>query len=82
MLKEIEKHVRKIIEENVDTEISAMIMDSNKSLEDFGINSISYIKIIVAIENQFEFEFADEDLDMKNFKTLGNLISYISQKVT
>lgn len=42
-----------------------------------GINSISFIKIVVGIETEFEFEFNDEDLDFGKFKTIKDLVVYV-----
>ena len=37
-------------------------------LEFIGINSIDFVKIVVDLEEYFEFEFDDEDLDYKKFE--------------
>ena len=47
------------------------------SLFDMGINSISLIKIIVMIEQEFGIIFRDEDLVNENFETVNDLLDYI-----
>lgn len=51
------------------------------SLEAVGINSVGFIRLVVAIENQFGFEFDDEMLNMELFQVIGDLISYIERKI-
>lgn len=45
------------------------------------IDSITFIKIVVAIEREFGFEFDDEKLLITEFPTIKSMISYIDRKV-
>lgn len=49
-------------------------------LIDLGINSITFIRIIVELESYFNFEFEDEDLDYKNFEYIDDVCRYIANK--
>ena len=51
-------------------------------MKDMGINSISFIQIVVDIEETFGFEFDDEDLDYEKFRTMDDLYEYIDTKST
>lgn len=51
-------------------------------LSDLGINSISFIKIIVALEEKFNFEFDDEDLDYEKFEYFSDLCAYINNRIS
>lgn len=53
--------------------------DLNKSFIDLGINSIAFIELAVLVEDEFEFEFSDDMLDIEMFKNVGALINYIKQ---
>lgn len=46
-------------------------------LEFAGINSIDFVKIVVDLEEYFEFEFDDEDLDYKKFEYISDVCKYI-----
>ena len=46
-------------------------------LEFIGINSIDFVKIVVDLEEYFEFEFDDEDLDYKKFEYITDICNYI-----
>ncbi|HEX2925006.1 MAG TPA: acyl carrier protein [Ruminiclostridium sp.] len=45
-----------------------------------GMDSIKAIKMIVEIERKFGISVPDEDLDMKNFKNVEVIASYIIMK--
>lgn len=78
----IEQKIRQIIKENI--EISIPLQDFWMDFEfiDIGINSITFIKIIIDIENEFNIEFSDEDLDYNKFSNLGSLVLYVQNKVS
>ena len=52
----------------------------NKKLHEMGINSILFVKIVVALENHFNFEFDDEDLNYDKFETMNDVYEYIKEK--
>lgn len=45
-----------------------------------GMDSVSCIKLIVAIESEFGFAFDDEDLNMDNVKTINSIAGYIQDR--
>ncbi len=53
-------------------------MDLNSA----GINSITFVSTIVALENKFDFEFDDEMLVITKFPTLKSMIKYVESKIT
>jgi acyl carrier protein len=44
------------------------------------MDSITLIALIGAIEEQFNFEFDDEDLNMEKFKSIKKIIKYVEEK--
>ncbi len=65
------------IRERVSDNIS-LDMDLNSA----GINSITFVSTIVALENKFDFEFDDEMLVITKFPTLKSMIKYVESKIT
>ncbi|MFR1757636.1 MAG: phosphopantetheine-binding protein [Eisenbergiella sp.] len=53
----------------------------NEKLNDLGINSLIFIRIIVEIEEKFDFEFDDEDLDFEKFTYLSDVCNYVEIKI-
>lgn len=56
-------------------------LEKNDDLTQLYINSIVFIKIVVELENAFEIEFEDAELDFKRFKSLTTLSDYVEKLV-
>lgn len=56
-------------------------ISADEDLTIYGINSISFIKIVVEIEKVFGFEFDEEELDYAKYNTLDKLIFYVKSKL-
>lgn len=54
-------------------------VNSETLLDELGVNSISYIKIVVALEEQFEIEFDEDDLEFGMIKSIGDLIKIVEK---
>ena len=70
-----------IVKENseIARQLEKLTLETN--LKDLGIDSISFIKIVVAIETEYEIEFEDEQLDANEFTTLGALAAYVESRI-
>lgn len=72
-----EKVIKEIIQDIL--QITDMDNQMDLSFETVGINSIDFIKIVVAIENELEIEVIDEALNISNYSTVGKFIERILQ---
>lgn len=61
---------------------SSADLSPDDDLTDLGINSLLFVKIAVALENEFDIEFTDEDLDIQKFKTVGDIVGYVDGKIS
>ena len=59
----------------VDIEEDDITMDS-KIADDLGADSLDVVDLIMAIEDEFEVEIPDEDIE--NIKTVGDVVNYIN----
>ena len=75
---EIYQKLIEIFNDNLDTEISD---DISATLETYDINSIAFIKIIVAIEDAFDIEFDNKNLDIRSFNTIKDIETYVKEKL-
>ena len=50
-------------------------------LKDIGIDSISFIKIVIAIEEKCHMDFDDEMLIVTKFPTIKTVIEYVETKI-
>ncbi|MDR0404892.1 MAG: acyl carrier protein [Oscillospiraceae bacterium] len=57
---------------------SAVINDDTSLLE-IGIDSVEFITMIIALEEEFNIRFEDTQLVYDNYKTIGQLVSIIEQ---
>jgi acyl carrier protein len=44
---------------------------------ELGIDSVSFIQLIVEMENEFDIEFSDDDLMISEFETIKDLVARI-----
>ena len=57
-------------------------IDNKSSLvDDLALDSIQMIGLITALENEFEIELEDEDLDLQHFSTINSLAEFVQQKL-
>lgn len=81
MHNEIEIKVIKTLSELLaDTKTESDIrLDDN--LIELGLNSITFIKLVVMLESEFECEFEDENLDYTRYVTLRDIVKYLADKI-
>lgn len=75
----IDSIVREIIDNVVNLENPIEKVNSGDNLFLLGMDSLDCVKVIVALENKFDFEFEDEDL-AENFQSINSITRYISTK--
>lgn len=54
-------------------------INSEITLDELGLNSITFVKIVVELEDQFDIEFDDDRLVMSKFKSLKEISEYIEK---
>lgn len=52
---------------------------SSKLQEDLGLDSLDIIELVMKIEDEFEIEINDEDAE--NWRTLGDILNTVNEKV-
>lgn len=74
----VEEQVKKIIAQSL--EVNETVLDE-KELLYIGLNSLTFITIIVGLEEYFEIEFDDNDLNYELFSTVEDIIKYVRDKL-
>jgi len=78
---ELKKVERKVIETfSMILGEEANISQDGK-IKDLDIVSMDFIKIVVALETAFDFEFDDDKLNVRGFTILQDLINYIYESI-
>ena len=66
--------VKAILAEQFDVEEDKITADTDLQ-EDLGADSLDVVDLLMSIEDEFEVEIPDEEIE--NIKTVGALVSYI-----
>ena len=72
----IREQLAKLAEENLDIDTSDL--DFETKISDMDIDSIDLVDFIMVIEEEFDIEFSDEELD--EIETLSDIVSLIESK--
>ena len=51
-------------------------------IDDLGMDSITFISIVVEIESHFDIEVPDEMLMLENFKSVDNIVSIVENELS
>ena len=78
-LSDIQKRAFNVIAANLDSKIDNVTLET--AFAGVGVDSITFITIVVALEGEFDFEFDDEKLLITEFPTIRAMINYVESKV-
>lgn len=68
----IKQIVREVTEEDVDVKLDS-------EFKGIGLNSISFIRMVVAVEEKYGIEFDDEYLDYGRYNTFSDFCIYVER---
>lgn len=74
---DIESTIKTIIIEQLNIELDKTMILQDTNLQEAGMDSIKFIKMIVEIENTFDIEYPDEKLLITESGTLKQVIEII-----
>lgn len=77
---ENQKRILEIIKEYLGNLSEEITLSTN--LAKAGIDSIASVKMLVALEAEFDFEFEDEMILISKYPTIKSLIDYVEEKGT
>lgn len=69
--------IKAILAEQFDEEEDSITTDTSLT-EDLGADSLDLADVLMAIEDEFEVEIPDEDIE--NIKTVGDIVDYIEAR--
>ena len=70
----VREKVKAILAEQFDVEEDKITVDTDLQ-EDLGADSLDVVDLLMSIEDEFEVEVPDEEIE--NIKTVGALVNYI-----
>ena len=72
---DIKRQIREIIEK------FCIIQNKLGDDDTFAVDSVTFLKIIIEIEDIYHIEFDSDKLDVNNFNTLSRLEQYVRRKI-
>ena len=77
----IKKQSLEVIEEVI-PELDADNLDTSASItDDYDVNSVSIIKLLVGLEDKFNVEFDDSELALNKYKSFDDVIESVEKKM-
>lgn len=78
---ELKEKIRKFIESNlVVFEDEAEFNDSDNIFEMGFVNSLFAMKLVSYIEQEFDIEVDNDDLEISNFSSVDRIVEYVEKK--
>jgi acyl carrier protein len=78
----IEDRLKKMIVERLFLKISPETIEDDKSLiEEYGVDSVSLLELVVGLEEEFGIQVGDEEFSVENFQTVNALASFVKEKL-
>ena len=81
MVNNFESRIREILAEIIDFQIPVSQIDIYDELKDLGMDSVSYIKMLVTLEEEFLFETDEDFLAYNNLPNIKAIIEYVHSKI-
>lgn len=75
----IEDRVKNIITEQLGC-VKAALTPETKLVDDLGADSLDEVELVMALEDEFEFEIPDDDAE--RVKTVQQAVDYITKRTT
>jgi acyl carrier protein len=78
---ETEKRVVEVLENLLDESLGDVDVSLEDNISKFGINSINFMKVIVALEIEFDIEIEVEEIDPKKLQVVSDIARYVKERV-
>lgn len=83
-LKNIEIKLKELLIHHLQIDETPETIDSSKEyfLDDYGVNSIDLLELLLRIEQEFDIEIGDEDLNSDLLITINSISEYIHKQIS
>ena len=81
---EVKKIILNLVNKDRDEKIELDSIDENEEIAKSTIiqmDSIKAIKLIIEVEKKFDITVPDDDLDLKNFKSVSAIVNYVNSRM-
>jgi len=81
LLNNIESKIREILAEIIEFQIPVSQICVYDELKNWGVDSVSYIKMLVSLEEEFLFETDEDFLAYNSLPNIKAIIEYVQSKI-
>lgn len=74
----MEENIKRIICNILDRNI---VIDNREDIRAYGMDSLLKVQLVIKIEEEFNIEFVDEDLDQRNFASVDEICRTINKYI-
>lgn len=78
---ELIDRVKMVLKQTIEDCPNLENVKADDDLTEYGITSISFMQLVIALELEFDIEWSDDALDYSNFLTINNIIGYLNETV-
>jgi acyl carrier protein len=72
--------LRRILVDRVGLNDADVVDDPNASFEDMGLDSLAFVEVQLAMQQEYGFEIPDEDAE--HITSVGEAIEYVNRKLS
>ncbi|TYP72394.1 phosphopantetheine-binding protein [Paenibacillus methanolicus] len=76
---ELRERIITMLRDNVDDPSMLDDLDPDADLTALGVNSLTFIKLVIAAEMEFGLTWNDDDLDFRHFSSVNSILNYVQQ---
>jgi acyl carrier protein len=81
MAESVEDTIKRMIVERLFLDIDPAEIDDDKSLVDeYGVDSVAVLEIVVGLEEVYGLSFEDEDFSPEMFETVKSIADYVREQ--
>lgn len=78
----IETRLKRMIASRLYLKVAPEAIEDDKSLmDDYGVDSVSLLELVVGIEEEFGIVIPDEEFSIKHFETVAALAAFVRGKM-
>lgn len=83
MSNSIIEQIKTLMIQDLDLPLQTENLDENTALDGEGLDldSLGFVELIIQVEERFNFQFTETEINLENFKTIGSLSTLISSKL-
>lgn len=74
--------VKNVIDKSLGEDLISSVenIKNNENLYNLGLDSLNVVKLVIAIENEFDIEFDDDDIASDNWKSIDAIVNLLKKR--